>query len=261
MIDTKQDANIIHFYQKVIDATVVGRYTTDFILKIFGIFYKKNHSTGMDSDSNKLVMSIQANLFEKINRYLKGVKFTKDSVIEITFEEDHSIPIINIIEQDVSTDYLIDVFFKKISWDEINEFRGFIIRFLQYYLINVVKKDMTEHKLKQTVSNTAYVIQELLQNANAYSTAGSDYRLKFDYKDSRFCILVENFSDKANAESLINIIDEIKKSDDKKSLILRYMLADQKHLGIITSIFNFGVTEYSVVYDKGLVISNFIIKI
>ncbi len=261
MENIKSGAGLIHFYQKVIDNTVVGRYTTDFILRIFGIFYKKNHGVINDIDSNKLIMSIQANLFEKINKYLKSFNLTAESIIEINFEEAHSIPVVNILEPDKPTDYLLDVFFKKISWDEINEFRVYLVRILQYYLTNSISEKIPEARIKMLVSNTSYVVQELLQNANSYSTKGTDYRLIFRFSNGNFVVEVENYTDEAHANELIGIIDEIKSNDDKKTLILKYMLAEQKHLGIITSIYNFGVIDYSVRYSKGMVKIKFVIAV
>jgi hypothetical protein len=41
MITRNIDNNIIHFYQKVIDKRAVIRFTTDFLMRIFGLSYKK----------------------------------------------------------------------------------------------------------------------------------------------------------------------------------------------------------------------------
>ena len=41
MLGKESQNNIIHFYQRVIDKTTLIRFTTDFTLKIFELFYKK----------------------------------------------------------------------------------------------------------------------------------------------------------------------------------------------------------------------------
>ena len=57
MLTEKIDSNVIHFYQKAVDKTALIRFTTDFILKIFELFYKKQYSTNPGLESKRIINS------------------------------------------------------------------------------------------------------------------------------------------------------------------------------------------------------------
>ena len=257
MISEKIDNNIIHFYQKVIDKTVLIRYTTDFILKIFAMFYKKQNGNDLADSSIKMIKSIQASLFSKINEFVNNAELTNDNIIDIRFEKDSLVPLFKLYHENSKNDVLFNIFFKKISWDEINEFRLFLVKFLHYYLLkynqNTVKSN--EH-LDKIVSDLSYVVQELLQNANAYSFGQFEYELVLNHSNNKFVITVYNFAEEKNVKVLFNIFDELKNEENKNNLILKYMLAEDKHLGLITSIFNYNISNFNAEY-----IDNKIVKI
>ncbi len=248
MITKNIDNNIIHFYQKVVDKVAVIRFTTDFLMKIFGLSYKKQ-SEILNEETKRIIASIQASLFAQIDKYLKDVTISENNIIEIRFEKDNIFPIVEILYEDKPTDTLVNVFFKKINWEEINEFRIFLIRFLDYYLKKYRSTFFkNETDIKKLVTEVAYVVQELLQNANMYSVGEYDYELIIECSDNRLIITVYNFADKNSVNKLMNIIKEVKASDNLQELILKYMLSDNKSLGIISSIYNYNIKKYSVEY-------------
>ncbi|HOJ63206.1 MAG TPA: hypothetical protein PLE45_02185 [Spirochaetota bacterium] len=249
MLTEKIDSNIIHFFQKVLDKTTLIRFTTEFTLRIFALFYKKQHDGFLGKESNKIIQSIQGNLFARINDYVKDINITPNNIIEIKFEKDNAIPSVSLHHDDKISDILINVFFKKISWDEINEFRVFLIRYLNYYLYKFHSDFFTnEEAIKKNVSNVAYVVQEMLQNANAYSYGPYDYELILRYSNNKFYITVSNFAKENNYILLKQILDEIRNATDLKTLLLKYMLSEEKHLGLITCIFNYDITDYNLKY-------------
>lgn len=249
MINEKVDSNIIHFYQKVLDKTTLIRFTTDFTLRIFALFYRKQHDGLLGRESNKIIQSIQATLFARINDYIKDINISPNNIIEIKFEKDNAIPSVSLHHEEKESDTLLNVFFKKISWDEINEFRVFLVRYLQYYLSKFHSSFFkTEEQIKKNVSNLSYIIQELLQNANAYSYGPYDYELVLKYSRNKFYITVSNFANENNIRILKTIIDEIKSTKDMQTLLLKYMLSEDKHLGIITCIFNYKITDFNFSY-------------
>lgn len=262
MIAEKIDSSIIHFFQKVLDKTTLIRFTTEFILRIFALFYKKQQDGFLGKESHKIIQSIQGSLFAKINDYVKDINITPNNIIEIKFEKDNSIPSVSLHHNEKISDVLINVFFKKISWDEINEFRVFLIRYLNYYLSKFHSNFFVDNEsIKKNVSNVSYVVQEMLQNANAYSYGPYDYELILKYSNNKFNIIVSNFAEEHNYKLLKQIIDEIKAATDLKTLLLKYMLSDEKHLGLISCIFNYDITEYEVKYiDNKIVQMNITIN-
>ena len=58
------------------------------------------------------------------------------------------------------------------------------------------------------------------------------------YKDNKIAISVKNYTNSDNAIQLQSIVDEITNAEDMHDLILKYMLNSQKHLGLISSVFN-----------------------
>ncbi|HBD94388.1 MAG: hypothetical protein A2015_00510 [Spirochaetes bacterium GWF1_31_7] len=247
MIHEEPSSAVIHFYQKMIDKTVLIRFTTDFIMRIFGLFYKKKHKSN-DGDSDRIIQSIQATLFAKINEYAKDIKVDEDNIIEIMFDKNDLIPVVQHYNGDKRSDVLLNVFFKKIGWDEINVFRFFFVRYMEYYF----KKINIGESGKKTVSDLSYIVQELLQNANAYSTGEFDYELKVKHKNGFIYISVENYTDETNLAMLTKIINDINNTKDLQDLILKYMLSQDKHLGLISSVFNNNIEKinYSVSEDN-----------
>ena len=128
------------------------------------------------------------------------------------------------------------VTFQKIDWDEINIFRPFLLRYLTLYLKEKTK--LSTNKIKQLVTNLSFVIQEFLQNANQYGIGDYGYELTVSYKDNKIAISVKNYTNSDNAIQLQSIVDEITNAEDMHDLILKYMLNSQKHLGLISSVFN-----------------------
>lgn len=240
MEQSENGSAVIHFYQKMIDKTVLIRYTTDFIMRIFGLFYKKKHSSSQ-GESDRIIQSIQATLFAKINEYAKGIANSEDNIIEIMFDKNDLIPIVQHYRGDKKSDVLLDVFFKKIGWDEINVFRFFFVRYMEYYF----KKIHIGESEKKAVSDLSYIVQELLQNANAYSLNNTDYELKVKHKGNSVLVSVENYADENNIAMLKNIITDINTSNNLQELILKYMLSQDKHLGLISSVFNNNVEKIS----------------
>ena len=90
------------------------------------------------------------------------------------------------------------------------------------------------------------MIQELLQNANAYSYGPYDYELILRHYDNKFHITVLNFANEENATTLLKIVDEIKKSDNLNELIINYMKSDENiwdnHLNLIIMSLNTKLT-------------------
>ncbi len=248
------------------------RFTTDFTLRIFALFYKYQHGTTEDSTAaNQMIRSIQASLFSNINDYVKQFNINKNDFIEITFEKDNAIPSFVVHGEDEPTneEYSIDknillhIYFKKISWNEINEFRVFFVRYMNYYLSKFHSSEYADAEtISRNVSNVSYVIQELLQNANAYSSGIHDYELLFKYNGKNFDITVRNFAEENHFNTLKNILNEITSSKDHEQLLVKFMLAEDKHLGIITSIFNYNIADYSLRYiDNKIVEMHFVINI
>jgi hypothetical protein len=268
MIKQSADSNVIHFYQRVLDKTVLVRFTTEFVLKIFALFYKKKREQHDSKSTDKLIQSIQATLFAKINDYVKRSEIEEHDTIEITFEKEHTIPIVSLLHTEdkesdhQQSDMLIHIYFKKISWDEINEFRYFLTRYLQYYLATFQQSSARdENKTKRQVSNLTYVIQELLQNANEHSSGQYDYELELQNVNKQFIITVRNFATKPNAEKLKSIVNEIKNTTNIQELLLQYMLDDEKHLGIISSIINYNIEDYTISYKNDIVQVRFVMDI
>jgi len=262
MISEKIDCNVIHFYQKVVDKTALIRFTTDFILKIFALFYKKQHDGTMGQESDRIIKSIQAALFVKINQYVKDVQICPDNIIDIKFEKDNAIPIVSLHHDSQKSDVLIDILFKKISWEEINEFRVFMVRYLDYYLTKFHLSEFPgKSSINKVVTDLSYVVQELLQNANAYSYGHYDYELILRHSNDKFYITVSNFAEKDKAQMLINIVNEIKNCEDLNNLVLKYMKSDEKHLGIITSVYNYKISDYNVEYiDDKIIQTQFVME-
>ncbi|HOV13495.1 MAG TPA: hypothetical protein PK771_04360 [Spirochaetota bacterium] len=262
MISEKIDSNVIHFYQKVVDKTALIRFTSDFILKIFELFYKKQHGGIMGQESERIIKSIQATLYVKINQYVKDLKISSDNIIDIKFEKDNAIPIVSLHHESKKSDILMDIFFKKINWEEINEFRVFMVKYLNYYLTKLYLSKFTdEFSINKIVTDLSYVVQELLQNANAYSYGPYDYELILKHYDNKFHITVSNFAKKDNALMLMNIVNEIKRSENLDDLVISYMKSEDKHLGIITSIFNYKISDYKVEYiDDKIIQTQFIME-
>lgn len=240
----KQDSGaVIHFYQKVLDKRTLIRSTTDFILRIFGLFYKKQKEI-YSEDSNRIIQSIQATLFAKLDNYVKSIKVSKHNVIEIKFEKDSLIPVVSHHSSEDSNNILLNVFFKKIGWDEINVFRVFFIKYMEYYLKKFSFNNFDdEGSIKKKVADLSYIVQELLQNANEYSLDYYDYELIVQHIDNKIEITVSNFTDDENLARLKNIIKDINSSENLQDLILKYMLSSEKHLGLITSVFNYDVDK------------------
>ena len=113
MISEKLDSNVIHFYQRVVDKTALIRYTTDFILKIFELFYKKQHNGMLGQESERIIKSIQATLFMKINQYIKDLTISSDNVMDIKFEKDNAIPIVSLHHDSKQSNILLDIFSKR----------------------------------------------------------------------------------------------------------------------------------------------------
>lgn len=262
MINEKIDNNVIHLYQKVVDKTALIRFTSDFVLKIFALFYKKQHGGLMGQESGRIIQSIQATLFIKINQYVKDAEISTDNIIDIKFEKDNAIPIVSLHHEKKSSDTLIDVCFKKISWEEINEFRVFMVKYLNYYLTKYYSSQFNDtQSINKVVTDLSYVVQELLQNANAYSYGPYDYELILKHSENKFFITVSNFAQKENADMLLKIVNEIKNTDNLKELIIKYMKSEEKHLGIITSVYNYKVTTYDVEYiDNKIIQTKFVIE-
>lgn len=262
MIQKHDTGAIIHFYQKMIDKTVLVRFTTDFIMRVFALFYRKKH-TNQDQDSDRMIQSIQANLFAKVNEYAKTIACDENNIIEIMFEKDDLIPIVQHHRQDKKSDILLDVFFKKVGWDEINVFRSFFVRYLEYYFAKILSKTPTDRKIvNKIVNDLSYIVQELLQNANAYSIGEYDYELSVSHKDDKVFVTVENYTDKDNLNQLVRIIEDIKTSGNLQELILKYMLSQEKHLGLISSVFNNNVESIDyAIESEGLVKVSIVVKI
>ena len=257
MITKNIDNNIIHFYQKVVDKRAVLRFTTDFLMRIFALSYKKKSERSDNEETKRIIASIQASLFAQIDKYLKDTSVAENNIIEIKFEKDNIFPIVEILDEDKPSGILVNVFFKKINWEEINEFRIFLIRFLEYYFIQYKSDSIKdEQNVKKLVTEMAGVVQELLQNANMYSIGNYDYELVIEFKENKFIITVYNFADSKNAKNLFSIIKEIKNSTNMQELILKYMLSDNKTLGLISSIYNYNIKTYSAEY-----LNNEIVKV
>ncbi|MCG8570405.1 MAG: hypothetical protein MJB14_09720 [Spirochaetes bacterium] len=245
-LDTNE-SSVIHFYQKVIDKTILKRFTADFILRIFGLFYRKNQEQ-VQAEQEKMIQSIQAALFSRLNESLKSISVTPSNLIEIKFDDDIAIPTITYHNEVEKYDnVLINVLFKKIGWEEINEFRYFILRFLQYYLSREYESQIIpEETIKKKVEEISYIIQELLQNANQYGLEEYDYQLKIIHLAHEIHIYVFNAASEKNYQKMKRIIEEIRNSKDREDLLLKFMLKDDKSLGLISSILNFNIQDYHV---------------
>lgn len=262
MISRKPTGAVIHFYEKMIDKTVLVRFTTDFIMKIFELFYRKKHPV-LDKESEKIIQSIQATLFAKTNEYARSIEVDENNVIEIQFEKNNLIPIVQHYKTLRKTDVLLTVSFKKIGWDEINVFRSFFVRYISYYFAKFhAARFKDQNAIKKIVTDLSYIIQELLQNANAYSIGEYDYELVVKHISNTIKLSVENYTNQKNIDQLKKTIDDINQAENLHNLILDYMLSQEKHLGLISSVFNNDVEKISCsCKSSGLVKVEIVVKI
>lgn len=241
---------IIHFFQKILDKTVIIRFTSEFILKIFELSYKKRNDFDTP-ESNQFIKLIQATLFAKINNYVQKTKIVPNNFIEIFFEEEHSVPAVTVHHNAMEENRLLHVFFKRTDWEEINEFRYFLGRYISFYLKSKFSNFLGDDNIiRQVISDITYIVQELLQNANEHSFKNTDYEFSLIHKDDSFYIMVGNYGEKSKLDNISRIINEVKQSDNLQELLMKYMLDDDKHLGLVTSIVNFKIDDINVAYDE-----------
>lgn len=259
MIKKKSDINIISFSQKVLDKESLINFTPNFILEIYFLFYRSKYGKSVDpkllrSESEFIMQLIKTALFTEIEGYKDNIKKDSENILQITFEKDHPDPIVSLYNQKDQTDVLIDVLFKKISWDEVNEFRKFLVDYLEYFLNKFhSNRFSSKEDSSKRANNITYVIQELLQNANEHGEGENDYELLLKFDNNKFFITVINYALKEKANQLISIVDDIRNNENHDDLLLKYMLEEDKHLGIISSIVNFNVDEYGVKYKDEVV--------
>lgn len=240
MISRKPNKTIIHFREKIIDYKTLVSYTTDFLMNLL-ILSKRKYSGENITKSH--AAKIQAKLLAEVSEYSKNLDPKTDNMIEIKLESDSEIPIMHSYSSLRDTGVLLMITFQKIDWDEINIFRKFLFRYLVQYLKKETKKSTNE--IKQLVTNLSFVIQEFLQNANLYGAGDYGYELVISHINDNITISVENYTDPENAAQLKAIVEEICNAENMHELILKYMLNSQKHLGLISSVFNNYIDDIS----------------
>ena len=237
MISRKPTKTIIHFREKIIDYKILVRYTTDFLMNLFVLSQKKYNGENIkDEKVKKSIAKVQAQLLAEVTEYSKTLNLQKDNMVEVKLKLNNNTPIIRSYSSLRDNGVLLMVTFQKIDWDEINIFRKFLFRYITHYLKKKTKK--TSDEIKQIVTNLSFVIQEFLQNANLYGIGDYGYELVISYVDDKIIISVENYTDSKNAAQLQSIVNEINNAGNIRDLILKYMLNSQKHLGLISSVFN-----------------------
>lgn len=233
MISRKPNKAIIHFREKIIDYKVLVSYTADFLMNLLILSKRKYSGENITKSS---ATKIQAKLLADVTEYSKTLNPEKDNMLEIRLESDSEVPVMHSYSSLRDTGVLLMITFQKIDWDEINIFRKFLFRYLTHYLKKETKKNSNE--IKQLVTNLSFVIQEFLQNANLYGAGDYGYELVISHINDTITISVENYTDLKNATQLKSIVDEICSTENMHELILKYMLNSQKHLGLISSVFN-----------------------
>lgn len=231
MINKKSTKTIIYFREKIFDHKILVNYTTDFLTNLFVLAKRKYNN----KNTKNSVTKIHTNLSKQLTEYSKTLD-QQDNMIEINMVLSDENPIIQSESSLTDSNILLMVTFQKIDWDEINIFRPFLLRYLTLYLKEKTK--LSTNKIKQLVTNLSFVIQEFLQNANQYGIGDYGYELTVSYKDNKIAISVKNYTNSDNAIQLQSIVDEITNAEDMHDLILKYMLNSQKHLGLISSVFN-----------------------
>lgn len=231
MINKKSTKTIIYFREKIFDHKILVNYTTDFLTNLFVLAKRKYNN----ENTKNSVTKIHTNLSKQLTEYSKTLD-QQDNMIEINMVLSDENPIIQSESSLTDSNILLMVTFQKIDWDEINIFRPFLLRYLTLYLKEKTK--LSTNKIKHLVTNLSFVIQEFLQNANQYGIGDYGYELTVSYKDNKIAISVKNYTNSDNAIQLQSIVDEITNAEDMHDLILKYMLNSQKHLGLISSVFN-----------------------
>ncbi|MCK4798435.1 MAG: hypothetical protein KAT05_13730 [Spirochaetes bacterium] len=250
MIEKYSDINIIHFYQKVLDKKSLKKYIPNFIVKIYQLFYDNTYSSAFDpkvlSNEPEIILQlIEATLKAEIDEVCKKIIPNTNNFIQITFEKDHAIPLVNMVTKNKDSNILLNVFFKRIVWDEINEFRKFFMLYIEHFLKKFHASYFPNNKaINKTVTKATYIVQELLQNANQHSYGNYDYELLIRFYDNKFHVTVINYAIREKAYQLLSIIDDIKSTKNLDRLLLKYLLEEKKHLGIITSIANYNIKKY-----------------
>lgn len=233
MISRKPSRTIIHFREKIIDCNVSVGYTADFLLNLF--ILSKRKCGGRDI-TESYAAEIQTKFVSEITEYSKTLNRKEDTVLEVKLESDNEVPVVQLHSHTPNTEVLLMILFQKIDWDEINIFRKFLLKYLTHYLKQKTKKSGDE--IKRVITNLSFVAQEFLQNANLYVAGDHGYKLVLSYTDGAIIISVENYTDPKNAAQLQTIVNEICNAENMHKLILKYMLDSQKHLGLISSVFN-----------------------
>lgn len=256
MISGKTNKTIIHFRERIIDYNTSVGYTTDFLMNL--LILSKRKCSGMNM-TKSYTAKIQSQFLSEITEYLKTLNLKEDNILEIELESDNEVPVMHLHSYIPDNEALLIITFQKIDWDEVNIFRKFLLKYLSHYLKKRTEKSSSE--IKQTVTNLSFVIQEFLQNANLYVTGGYGYELVVSYIDNAIVISVENYTNPENAAQLKAIVDEISNAENMHELILKYMLDSQKHLGLISSVFNNYIDNISCkISDDNLVRLEAVIK-
>ena len=254
MINRKSQSSIICIFLKMNNNKSFIRITVDFVLRLASLFHSKNKRDM--NDTNKIIRSIQDKLFANIGGFIENGKLTEISDLEIFFESQGDTLCTKIKNLKTRKDNLINVVFKKICWDEINEFRVFLLKYMEIYFNEINSGYFKgETSMKKAVSDLSYVVQEILQNANEHSPPDCEYELYIRHKGDDFHIIVYNFAEKSKASHLIEIVNEVKNTKNLSELLLEYMINNDKHLGIISSIANYNIREYNVFYSPEEIIS------
>lgn len=238
MISEKPNKTIIHFHEKIIDYKSSVGYTTDFLTNLLILSKKKD---GANDTTKSHVAEIKAKFSAELSEYSKTLNPKTDNMLEIKLESANETPVMHTSLR--SSGVILMIRFQKIDWDEINIFRKFLSRYLMQYFKKATKKSSNE--IKQLVSNLSFVIQEFLQNANLYGAGDFGYQLVISHINDTIIISVENYTDPRNAAQLKAIVDEICSTENMHDLILKYMLKSQKHLGLISSVFNKYIDDIS----------------
>lgn len=233
MISRKPNKTIIHFREKMLDYNISLSYTIDFLVNLLVLSKRKYDGMNMPKS---YAAEIQTKFLSEITEYSKTLDCEESNMLEIKLESDNEVPVMHLHSHTPNTEVLLMVTFQKIDWDEINIFRNFLLKYLTHYLKKRTEKSNGE--IKQIITNLSFVAQEFLQNANLYVAGNCGYKLVISYIDDAIAISVENYTDPENAAQLKAIVDEICNTKNMHELILKYMLDSQKHLGLISSVFN-----------------------
>jgi hypothetical protein len=223
----------------------------EFILRIVSLAYKPSESI-VDGQKSEALRSLQNHLQSELNKLKSRCESDGRCAVSVSFPNPDSPPS---VVYDSSREYdelYLHVGFKRIAWEEINEFRMYLNHLIQKYILQydnrLWKSSVNVHKI---VADMTYIIQEMLQNAYEYSVDCSPYDLEMRIHEHRFYVTVTNLATPEDADCVLKIIRDVRESNNMQELLLDYMVSEEKHLGIVTCLVNYPIVSFDVFYENG----------